>query len=305
MLQPAECVLALAIPVTREAFEADLDPASSKDYAKAFSHTAAGLSADSLWRDYCNVLRTVFETAESVKSLGVVTEEATSLSALERLLSNFSVVTLVAHWRGAAFFDSDFLDPASVAADLLDGTREELNPLRSSLAQDDLSVLRAAGDPAELCTGLRKAFNHLLVQQVLWDQGVPSPIFPGGVKKDIALTPLQLAFLNRHAIDTLFSDDRLRPGNRLELADDMWSIDDIVEAIPASFEGVFDLTVCNSVLLGDTIKRSRPDCLVAMHEERVGPIVRFVIYRNVMAFIARTGAEYETVLIQVLKELCD
>src|SRR5205085_1094422 len=53
-------------------------------------------------------------------------------------------------------------------------------------------------------------------------------------------------------------------GRSVEFSDGMRSVHEVVTAVPKGFNGLLDLTTCNSVILGKAIKAGHPDCLVAM-----------------------------------------
>jgi hypothetical protein len=104
---------------------------------------------------------------------------------------------------------------------------------------------------------------------------------------------------NRDRVDGHFAG-LIAPGNRIELSDGLHTAQAIIDRIPRRFAGLVDLTVCNSVLLGELIKRQRPDCLIVMNRETTELRVRAVLYRHQLRYLATDPSRN---YIDVLAEL--
>jgi hypothetical protein len=100
-------------------------------------------------------------------------------------------------------------------------------------------------------------------------------------------------FHNRSALDAALWRE-LRPGNRAEFRDGMYTIQAVAERIPASFAGTLDLTLCDSIFLAEGIK-SRADLrqsLVLANGKPTPLKLRLLLYKHVILDVAATGREY-------------
>src|SRR5262245_40947932 len=107
---PADCALALALPIEREAFFADLAAGPAMDYVRGM---VAGRLPDVVWEeDEAPLTKLCADLLETASSLGVETARRAALADLPATFSRHQVVTLVAHWRGARILPTDLLvDP--------------------------------------------------------------------------------------------------------------------------------------------------------------------------------------------------
>jgi hypothetical protein len=99
----------------------------------------------------------------------------------------------------------------------------------------------------------------------------------------------------------------------VELWDCRACIDDLVDGIPDSFEGVLDLSVCHPSTLVDKIKRHRRNCTVRYFPNELLPSVWAEMYIAVFSYLgqfggnttggdSKNGADYCDVLEQVARE---
>src|SRR6202000_782198 len=63
-------------------------------------------------------------------------------------------------------------------------------------------------------------------------------------------------YANRKALDGVLSP-ALKPAPSLEMADGMCSVEQFLDCVPQAFNGCLDLTVCNSMIMVDIVKRHR------------------------------------------------
>jgi hypothetical protein len=94
----------------------------------------------------------------------------------------------------------------------------------------------------------------------------------------------------------------LRPAPAVELADGMHTVAEFTDAIPRSFDGVLDMTICNSVILGAAVKRACPDCLVAVNRYPAEMHVRMTFYCLALQSLARHRTAYINVLTHHRKD---
>lgn len=89
----------------------------------------------------------------------------------------------------------------------------------------------------------------------------------------------------------------------LELHDGIATMDELRAAIPPRFSGVLDLSVCNSVALGESIKRGRSGFLVVENEFLARIDLRLVRYALMLGRLAIGKARYTDALAEVSRRL--
>ena len=104
--------------------------------------------------------------------------------------------------------------------------------------------------------------------------------------------------LNRVMLEDCFGP-AMRRAPSLELHDGVKTMDELLATIPRQFAGVLDLSVCNSVALGESIKRRRSDCLVVENVFLARIDIRLVRYALVLARLALAPARYTDALAEV------
>jgi len=159
--KPKDCILLVAFPMTEERFINDLKPASSNDYAKSTANRYK-LLPRALWQyHHLPLVKVITNVAATVQQQGVTVKLNTSLDDLQEL-SEFSVVTIVAHFKEASRqielcdglhsintvtsqFDKKFCGVVDLSVCnsvyLQDGIKEKLG---------DNCLIRANRDPAEI-----------------------------------------------------------------------------------------------------------------------------------------------------------
>ena len=85
----------------------------------------------------------------------------------------------------------------------------------------------------------------------------------------------------------------------IEYADGPHPLDEVVEALPAGFDGVLDLTVCHSTRAIAAIKTARPRCSVLTNREPARLDLRLAMYRQVLRLVQRERTRYVQAAQQV------
>jgi hypothetical protein len=299
--KPHHCALALAIPLDRDDFLVELNSGINKDFAKSLARQHPALREDILWEEvYMPIVNTVKSVARAVEAKGVTVVNKASLSKVQELFQQFPVVTLVAHWRSSKFYPSDFI----ASADLI----EVLKQPSTCLTQKLTSVLPNnwilhietlkddSGDPHICSKTLAQEFNKILESCKLYT--------------DPALNQMpQIApyddnyhmYLNRQIIDGALAGI-ISPGNRIEFFDQFHSIEEVKAAIPEDYDGLLDFTVCNSVLIGNAIKRRR-QCIVLVNEKPTSLDIRMVVYKGMIELLTRSDVSYMEAAAAIRREI--
>jgi hypothetical protein len=288
--KPHQCALALAIPLNRNDFFAGLDFNTQKDFIKSLARRNSALTEDALWETvYARTIKTVTSVAQAVSAQGVTVITNVTLSNVRELFEQFQVVTLVAHWRSAQFHLADFLNPKQLIQTLIQPSTPSIEAFVRTLPQSWISNIRKleANDDniSILSKTLAKDFNTFLESLKLHPDLVPNQTGQTTVY-DIDYQK----YLNRLVIDRVF-ESLISPGNQIEFFDQLHSIDNFVTAIPQNYSGLIDFTVCNSVLIGNVIKRQR-HCIVIVNKEPTTLEFRMVIYKGIIELLSRLDIDY-------------
>lgn len=297
---PCDCALAFAVPLKREDFLRDLEPTSDKDFVKSFGAQRAVVRPEVLWDFYKSQADVALEVAAEVDKLHVKIFYELKLSQLSTVLNSCEVVALIAHWRDATVKASDFINVTSFVSKLTAGNNEIARKLREWVSTNFIEQLNAfdnsEASQKELKAMLAKRLNGALQELQLYRRDH----IPGTIEHPDSLQ--YRLYLNRIALEETFIGE-LSPGNRLELFDGLHSIAEIVEHVPEPYARILDLTSCNSLILGEGIKRLRRDCLVLTNEGPSRLDFRVLFFRGVMEELHREKAPYIETVLRLRKQL--
>lgn len=266
-------------------------PTSWDDYIKriASSDYLARLSGDpqAFWPHYLReVAEPSLRLAGAASGIGATVVENASLADLTRAMRGDAVVVLLSHWKG----------PEVVPEDLLtnDGLRfvslveREQDAAARQLARSFFEQSpKSAGD-------IRKILNAFVTCGDLGD------LFGDGFR--VSAQPFTLKTMRRDRLDALFAG-LMRPGNRVEFADGLYSKQAVADAAPSDFTGLLDLTTCTSVVLSDHLSRaSRGVYRTLQFEKAQEPALACLILERVFALM-RTEKTYMAARRQALQEV--
>lgn len=115
--------------------------------------------------------------------------------------------------------------------------------------------------------------------------------YPNNRNHPIMEYPLYRYYLNRQIFDRLFFG-QIKQGSCVEFFDKLYPVNDIVEHVPKDFHRTIELTVCNSIVLGEEIKRHRRNCLVIGNKEPADPVFRLTCYRYLLEMLNQKEMSY-------------
>jgi hypothetical protein len=210
------------------------------------------------------------------------------------------VTTLVAHWRSPIFTLDDLVRPKSLIAAIRESKNEGAELVRAQLSlklKECLSDFdRPDGQIGAVLNCLIEELNRLLVEGQLHPE----------LRKDAsanALYRLQYKMhLNRIALEDAFRGE-FKGGSQVEFFDGLYSISDVIKHISLEYDRLLDLTVCNSILLGEAIKRQRRFCMVIANQEPTTFDFRLIFYQHVIKELARQHNSYLDLVIKLRKRL--
>ena len=96
-----------------------------------------------------------------------------------------------------------------------------------------------------------------------------------------------------------------RGGAAIEFSDNFRSMREILDATDPGIRGVVDLTVCNSVALGEEIRRKCPRCMVMVNAKRTSPAFRLALYRQAIHLMKTGGRSYPDTVMRLRQYLVD
>jgi hypothetical protein len=242
-----------------------------------------GVDPEAYWTtEYARVAGVVGRVCSRVERKGVRVLRAARLSDLRSLFEKYQVVTVLAHWKFMALAPDDLLDAPALLAELATPhglLQEQIAQAVMARVPGLLSSTRSNGDPDELLAAL----NAIIAD-------AHRAYRPGG-NGGTAGADEQLQRLTRPVLEEAFPAF-VRAGKSVELADGMHTVGAFTQTVPTHFEGVLDLSVCNSVLLGAAVKGVAPRSLVAMNRYPADIVQRISLYGLVVERLGRRREPY-------------
>lgn len=231
------------IPVSIEEFESRRKSAAGWDYGEQLCAHSDG-ECDKSCHLYDKIAGVATELKQQAMSFGATIRSSACLQDLRDALAGHTTVILLAHWRGSNVSESD----------LLPGWQDCVSASLSDNSAPLGIVLRDVGSGSEL-------FRPEVIVRTLnlaIERGAFQRFFPHGLGQRVALHKLISETLSRDMVDAALKG-YIRPGNLLELFDGLHAAGVLVDAIPPSFDGVLDLSCCNSSVPATLLRLERGD----------------------------------------------
>jgi hypothetical protein len=282
----SDFAVGVGVAIEERGFLAKLSSGVS-DFASSLAWKYEGISEENLWSEvYAPVARGVSEDLAAVERLGVRVVQALDLPGFADLIKEHAVVTLVAHWKGVRFEPWDFTEPMATIACLLNPTSSAQSRFAGRLPEDARAALRECRGPSDSVTNtiseqLGKALTAILASLCI--EKSPQE---------------ELAY--RRQLEKAFPG--ILTGSAVEFADGLHRVEDVAMIVPETFKGILDLTVCNSVVLGNLI-RARVSCLVVVNRQPTPLGFRMRLYRSVMELVATGQFEFVDAVYELRKRL--
>lgn len=285
-ITPADCAFAVALPLTVAELYRDLERDAPKDFAKSIQREHPDVDPEALWElFYEPIAAQIDEVSAEVEALGVTVVHRATLNDFAELLARYPAVTLITHWRFLPIMPDEIVNPLALLRKLALSTGLVLEHLRDGLfgRLPDLSRPGAAEalGTARLRVVLAEALNALLEPTRRHYEGGEAGREPLG-----APPPR----VTRVLLEEAFSAE-IKRGTAVELYDGLQTVADVVDAVPRGFAGVIDLSVCCSVILGEAIKRRRPDCLVIVNRRLALTYARLLRYKLIIRELTRVARD--------------
>jgi hypothetical protein len=263
----ASYAILFGTPLTRAEFDARMAAIPPSDYLGNLQ----ARSADP-WNYNQKNADAGSQLLEGAKCQGARVYPGATLDHLREATAICSTVILLAHWRGASFRARDLLVAPARFVEFIETSSDPV-----------LRELRGLPpDPVEIEARLNAAISGNTLLKFL-PTGIGDP-------STLAAT-LRLALL-RDLLDEVL-EEKIAPGNRLELFDGLHSVDIVEDAIDSRFHGLLDLSMCHSNVLAVFIDRRRQGRITSFHwPVPIAPGPQYVMILNTLQELARYGGSY-------------
>ena len=298
-MTPRDCALALTIPLTRRRFLDDLSQ-GRKDFAAHIKRSNLELSVDDeyYWDSvYGPISNTVQRICKEVDALGVTVLEIANPRDLSELFSKFKVITFVSHWRFTNLEPEEVLNVVG----LMDALRSPRNSVQKAISRTFSERCPELLDPTvtqqvspEL---LRQKFVEI-VRPIIRSAHALYKKGTGEHTENVELVTRPLERLTRVAFEQAYPA-HITAGRSIEFIDGMHTVEELAGTVPETFCGILDLTICNSVIVGEVIKHFHPDCRVAVNRYPTELHVRMVFYKLAINALRWRPAPFIDVLTNI------
>jgi hypothetical protein len=292
---PALCALAVAVPLTREAFEADLEAGAAMDFSS--KELLRGKPREDAWQENGLPLATLcYEVCADAGALGVTVVERATLETVAQLFVRHEVVTILGHWRGPELLGADFRVDSRIFVDHIRRARDPLGWAIADRLQKE-AVEQALAHPDRAARDA--AFAELVETRVIGgDEPLTSAVPSGSVLIDRP----SLRARHRALLDAAYPD-MLKPGNRVELRDGLHSPEALAACLPLGWTGVVDLALCQSAYVAHIVKGGQTHVRVVYNQNEVILSVRLRLLRALYRILAQSGCNYAAGLMELFRLL--
>lgn len=229
---------------------------------------------DASWGDYV-IPRLSGETNAFLKNYNPAQNQKTELKGLKNLFVKDFNKLLEGEWvpDDEAF---NRMDDEGVPASVLD----RLLPLKTSVFYKENDVMKeVAGLLGEQQS---KLYMHVILKHsyrsIFYATGGTVP----GAR--IVKYPLYRKYLNRKCLDNLFSGSLVK-GSRVEFYDRCYTIDEIAAAFPVDYNAIFDLSICNSLLLAEAIRARCGSAAILCNKYPASLKFKLILYKHMIKWI--------------------
>ena len=263
---PTDCALLVAIPVDLNEVEVQWNRGS--DFLRRYAGAVGARSPEELWTKYQPYASLCQRTIADVERMSVHVTLRATLADVAEAIEDHPVVTIVAHSRDGDFTADDILDACRASA-----------VLTEIVAGTDQSIREVAGDAESVAEAFNRAIEHELRLPDDWHS------LPSTARAAWQVRVLSERWARRSHIESL-GEGTIKPGVGIEFADRFCSIDEIDRALPVRL-GTLDLTVCESVLVADVLRRRRTHGVILSNADAATPDFRLLLYREAVALMRK------------------
>jgi hypothetical protein len=188
---------------------------------------------------------------------------------------------MVSHWRFCALQPEEIVDAEALMTALSNPPNAVVAAFRSALGDS------WPPDRAQDRTALADALNVVLAAgHAAYAEAGRIPVM------ELKIPEVRL---NRLTLENAFAG-AIAAGRCVEFGDGMRTAGEFVDCVPLLFDGLLDLTICNSAVLGHQVKEQRRRCVVAVSRHPVEPFIRLARYRLIIDALAKKPRPYGELL---------
>ena len=272
--------LLVALPLDRDSFHQRYEHPEVGDMVRSWDEGMAHpQGVEGLWSSYAMVADRVRKVSDEAAYLGVRVVHQATWANLQSAIEEDAPFSLFAHWKNARVFQYDPLDARAVL-NSMDATRGEISLwLRQLVGPRELDRLQNLQGVA-LQAGVAQALDGLITEQDLSPNDSCVLDDP-----DEFRTARNRTLLDRHF------QGSIRPGNRLELWDQMVDETTFANAIPTSRERGIDMAVCNSAVLARRLQFST-NCPILSGRRKAGILFRLHFFEQAVRYSIQSNKDY-------------
>jgi hypothetical protein len=292
--KPASCTIAMSLPLDETAFSRDWQN-PKKDFASSIGRKlgqgeeASHERMKHSWEFYASRAQQLKELIQNLQGQGYTVIKNCSLQAVKTTLENPATHCLIlfAHWlphtlhihqvHNLEGLRSTVLRLASQSGHLQQVLSKVFSAHTETISEDTFLTSKHIALSLKLLNQLLEAF--------IWSSE-RTEILP----ENLVIAREAIGYINREHLDVC-AEGSILPGNRVELSDGLYSAEEFRSAIPSKFTGVLDLTVCNSVRLGEVIKKTRT-CSCIAHANPVDLDFHLAFYKQFLMLLTKHPANY-------------
>jgi hypothetical protein len=282
---PRDCSFLLTIPIRREDFLDDIRTAD-KDFLIPYRGT--GRSEEAEWLEYRSTASEVEAFLGELRRQGVGVVPRATLHDWKRAQETSKVIVLFAHWRNGL-------------VRLGEVRWAEFEALRTAAASEDGVVERMRRIAVETSGDRAKAVEQINLLLVHGQLG-RHPWFGQEVNQKRA-SPEHWVYMNRRFLEAALPGVFGR-STSVEFAEGFVGIDQVSANVLADYRGVFDLSVCNSILLGELINTNAVHCLPVATRLPATVAFRLIFYRALFELL-REGRPYVPTIVDLRRRLVE
>lgn len=277
----SECVLLLAIPLSRAEFERAWHRGT--DFITSYAAACGVTEPGRLWNRYAPYAALCSAAVNDAEAYGIAVIRDTTLSAFAEAVGRFATVTLVAHSREPEIESRDI----AAFVTLRDACRQIASTL------DVAPPAMRIEEPTQLASWLDAALGPR-------DDAPPADA-PATTVAAWRAHQQQQRWMRRQVIEDLCPGS-LTGGPAVELEDGLWPVTTIDAALPVEIR-TLDLTVCDSVLLAERLRARRTGGMILANAHPTTPDFRLALYRETVRLMARWGLPYHEAALRLRRRL--
>lgn len=301
-IKPHDCALAVGIPVIKSEFLDDLDT-QAPNYANFFVRTnhLQGKQAYGKWVEYAPTCQYIEKVCGEVENDGVTVDRQITLGKFSELFEKHAVVTLITHTVHEPITDNDILAPANINKMISEGSQWYFRGLREHPGWPGMAKFSQIPEN-EARRVLGKFFREL--NGIAENYYTSRSVQPDYVRKVSENSTVPAYLYTRPLLESIFGNNLLG-GPAFEFRDRVYRMSELIDAIPEDFDGILDLTQCNSAIFSTAIKNARPKCLIGVTRTPINPEIRFAIYRTIVKSLRRAPQQYYKVVTMIHNQMME